>query len=157
MMINNQPLDSKSFFRHRHRASPSPPWAQLFGLHRHIDPNLAAKQRLKSKTPKNTMRKVSKFQSVWMINRIVHFWILHCLKSITPANSVRFVGCVNHWIWMFFSIVLLNFSNKPPLPNPKCTGNENPSTASLLEINHTKFRTPCWMYLFDSARPSSHH
>ena len=34
--------------------------------------------------------------------------------------------------------------------------NENLSASSLLEINHTKFRTLCWMYLFDSARPSSH-
>ena len=71
----------------------SPPWAQLFGLHRPIDPNLAAKQRLKSKTPKNIMRKVSKFQSLWMKKRISHFRILHCLKSITPENSVRPVGC----------------------------------------------------------------
>ena len=33
--------------------------------------------------------------------------------------------------------------------------NENPSTASLLEINHTKCRSACWMPFFESARPSS--
>ena len=33
---------SSIFEANRHGASPSPPWAQLFGLHRHIDPNLEA-------------------------------------------------------------------------------------------------------------------
>jgi hypothetical protein len=93
---------SSIFEANRHGASPSPPWAQLFGLHRHIDPNLEATTEIEN--AKKRHEKVSKFNIVWM-------------KKNCPLRN-----------------------------------------SSLFEINHTrKSRSLCWMRLFDSTRPSSHH
>ena len=78
-----------------------------------------------------------------------------------PSCLASTVTSIRTWSEATTKIENAKKHHEKSLEIPKCVDekkNQPLQNSSLFEINHTKrFCSPCWMRLFDSARPSSHH